>query len=102
MKRKWTREDLIQVFEVLIEHESGITSRPELRNALSRDENLFVNQITRSATSNVAYRSVDFDTAKMSDEEAWKKIESSKYLDLLEDNAAAAIMSMAEKFGLLN
>lgn len=102
MKRKWTKEDLIQIFEVLIEHESGITTRPELRNALSRDENLFVNQITRSATNNVAYRSVDFDLSTMSDEEAWNRIESSKYLDLLEDNAAAAIMNMAEKFGLIN
>lgn len=102
MKRKWTKEELIKIFEVLIENECPIHTRPEFRKHFDRNGHLVINQLTRGATNNVAYRSVDFDLQDLSDEEIWNKIEDSKYLDLLEDNAASAIMNMAEKFGLLN
>jgi len=100
MKRKWTKEELIKIFEVLIENETGLLTRPEFRNHFNRDENLVVNQFTRFATNNVAYRSIDCDLEKLSDDEFWAKLEGSKYIDLLEDNAASAILNMAEKFGL--
>jgi hypothetical protein len=100
--KRLTKEELIRIFEILIENESDIISRPEYRNKFNRDENLVINQLTRGATNNVAYRSVDFDINQMSDEEFWDRIENSKYLDLLEDNAASAILGMAEKFGLLH
>lgn len=102
MKRKFTKEELIKLFEVLIEHESSLHTRPEFRKHFDRDGQLVINQITRAATSNVAYRSVDFDVENIDDSEFWARVEGSKYLDLLEDNAAAAILSMVEKFNLLN
>lgn len=100
--KKLTKEELIRVFEILIENESALHTRPEFRNKFDRDSNLVINQLTRGATNNVAYRSVDFNIDTMTDEEFWDRIENSKYLDLLEDNAAAAILGMAEKFGLLH
>lgn len=102
MKRKWTREELIKIFEILIENECGLHTHPEFRKHFNRDENLVINQITRGATGNLAYRSVDFGIESMTDEEFWDKVENSKYLDLIEDNAAAAILGMAEKLNILN
>lgn len=102
MKRKFTKEELIKLFEVLIEHESQLHTRPEFRKHFDRDGQLVINQITRAATGNVAYGTVDFDIDDMSDEEFWARVEGSKYLDLLEDNAASAILSMVQKFNLLN
>ncbi|MBI2974461.1 MAG: hypothetical protein HYY43_02590 [Deltaproteobacteria bacterium] len=102
MNKKWTREELIKIFEILIENECPLHTRPEFRKHYDRDGHLVINQITRKATNNVAYRSVDFDVETISEKEFWDRIEKSKYLDLLEDNAAAAILGMAEKFGLIN
>lgn len=102
MNKKWTREELIKIFEMLIENECPLHTRPEFRKHYDRDGHLVINQITRKATNNVAYRSVDFDVETISEKEFWDRIEKSKYLDLLEDNAAAAILGMAEKIGLLN
>lgn len=102
MSRKWTKEELIKIFEVLIESECPLHTRPEFRKHFERDGHLVINHLTRGATNNVAYRSVDFDIENMNDEDFWNKIESSKYLDLLEDNAAGAILGMAEKLKLLN
>ena len=100
--RKFTKEELIKIFEYLIETECPVITHPEFRKHFNRDEQLVVNQLTRNATSNVAYKTVDFNIENMTDEEFWNKIEGSKYLDLLEDNAAAAILGMVEKFGLLH
>lgn len=100
--RKWSKEELIKIFEILIENECPLHTRPEFRQHFDRDGQLVVNQITRKATNNVAYRSVDFDLENITDEEFWAKVEGSKYLDLLEDNAASAILNMAEKFGYTN
>lgn len=100
--RKFSKEELIKIFEVLIESECPLHTRPEFRKHYDRDGQLVINQLTRKATGNVAYRSVDFDVETVSDAEFWNKIEGSKYLDILEDNAAAAILGMAEKFGILN
>lgn len=102
MNKKWTKEELIKIFEVLIESECMLQTRPEFRKHFDRDGQLVINQLTRGATSNLAYRSVDFDVENINDGEFWDKIEGSKYLDLLEDNAAAAILGMAEKFGILH
>ncbi|PIR17934.1 MAG: hypothetical protein COV46_02160 [Deltaproteobacteria bacterium CG11_big_fil_rev_8_21_14_0_20_49_13] len=100
--KKFSKEELIKIFEVLIESECPLHTRPEFRKHYDRDGQLVINQLTRKATGNVAYRSVDFDVKSVSDAEFWNKIEGSKHLDLLEDNAAAAILGMAEKFGILN
>ncbi len=100
--KKFSKEELIKIFEVLIENECPLHTRPEFRQHYDRDGQLVINQLTRGATNNVAYRSVDFNIENMNDGEFWGKIEGSKYIDLLEDNAAAAILGMAEKFGLLN
>lgn len=100
MKRKWSKEELIKIFEVLIEKECPLHTRPEFRKHFDRDGQLVINQITRFATKNLAYKSVDFDVNKVGDEEFWEKLGDSKYQDLLEDNAASAILGMAEKFGL--
>jgi hypothetical protein len=48
----------------------------------------------------VAYRTIDFDVNDISDDEFWAKVDRSKYFDLIEDNAAAAILGMAEKLGM--
>ena len=100
--KKFSKEELIKIFEVLIERESPLHTRPEFRKHYDRDGQLVINQLTRKATNNVAYKSVDFNIENISDEEFWNKIEGSKYMDLLEDKAAAAILGMAEKFGILN
>ena len=61
MARKWTKRDLMEIFEALIECNSTLTSHPAFRGKLDRNRNLFANQITREANGNIAYRSVDFD-----------------------------------------
>lgn len=102
MAKKWTREDVLKLFEILIERGAPIVSHPKFRGLLNRDENLFANQITREANGNIAYRSVDFDVDGIEDEEFWTRIDNTPYQDLIEDNAAVAILKMAEKFNLIN
>ena len=103
MAKKWTKEDLIQIFETLIKCKSDLISHPEFRSLLDRNRNLFANQITREANGNIAYDSVDFELDEITaDEEFWNRIDSTPYNDLIEDNAAVAILKMAEKFNLVN
>lgn len=102
MARKWTKKDVVQIFEALIECNSNLTSHPAFRDKLDRNRNLFANQITREANGNIAYRSVDFETEGIEDEEFWARIDQTPYNDLIEDNAAIAILKMAEKFNLIN
>lgn len=102
MAKYWTKEDLIKIFEMLLERGCPITSDPKFRALLDRDENLFANQVTREANGNIAYRSVDFDVDEIEDEEFWTRIDETPYRDLIEDNAARAILKMAEKFNLIN
>jgi len=101
-KTKWTKEDFIEFLEVLIEHDVPVHNNPYFRKLLTRDENLFVNQSVRHSTGNVAYRTVDNDVDEMSDDEFWSMVDSTDYNDLIEDNAAIAILKMAEKFNLIN
>jgi len=102
MARKWTKEELTRLFELMIEASMPVVSHHTFRNRLSRDENLFTNQIVRVANGNIAYRSVDCDLLNMSDEDFWGFIDGSNYNDLIEDNAAVAILKMAEKLNLIN
>ena len=102
MAKKWTREEIVRVFEILIEHGSHITSSPKFRELLNRDQNLYANQVTREANGSIAYRSVDFEVEGIEDEKFWEIIDSTPYQDLIEDNAAIAILKMAEKFHLIN
>lgn len=102
MAKKWDKEDLIKIFEMLIERGCPITSHPKFRELLTRDENLFANQVTREANGNIAYKSVDFDVDDIEDDEFWSRIDHTPYQDLIEDNAAIAILKMAEKFNLIN
>jgi hypothetical protein len=101
-KAHWTKEDLVRLFEILFENGSSITSDPSFRDLLTRNENLFSNQITREANGNIAYRSVDFDCIDMTDEDFWKEMDCTEHGDFIEDNAAAAMLKMAEKLNLLN
>lgn len=102
MARKWTRKDLTQVFEALIECNSDLTSHPAFRGKLDRNRNLFANQITREANGNIAYRSVDFSVRGLNDADFWKRIDSTPYHDLIEENAAVAMLKMAEKTGVIS
>lgn len=102
MARKWTKEELVRLFELMIEAAMPVVTHPNFRNRLSRDENLFTNQIVRESNGNIAYRSVDCDILNMSDEDFWEFLDSSNYNDLIEDNAAVAILKMAEKLNLIN
>lgn len=102
MARKWTKEELIRLFELLIEAAMPIVSHPEFRNKLTRDENLFTNQVVREANGNIAYRSVDCDVLNISDDEFWDHIDSTDYTELIEENAAFAILKMAGKLNLIN
>ena len=101
-KSLWNEEDLTKIFETLIDANCTITSDPAFRKHLTRNESLFANQITREANGNIAYRSVDVDCLEMSDEDFWDQVDSTQYNDLIEDNAAAAMLKMAEKLDLLN
>jgi len=102
MAKKWTKEEVMRLFELLIESSTPIISHQEFRKHLSRNENLFTNQVIREANGNIAYRSVDCDVLNMSDEDFWAFIDKTRYNDLIEDNAAVAILKMAEKLNLIN
>lgn len=99
---KWTREEIVRVFEILIEQGAHITSHPKFRGLLDRDQNLYANQVTREANGNIAYRSVDFELDGLDEKEFWNRIDSSPHKPLIEDNAAATIYKMAEKFGIIS
>ena len=99
---KWTLKDLVKLFEQMLECGSTLTSDPMFRKLLSRNENLFANQITREANGNIAYRSVDFDCLEVSDDAFWENMDKTEYNDLIEDNAAIAMLKMAEKLKLLS
>lgn len=98
--KKWSREEVVRLIELLIERKAPIVSHPKFRQLLDRDQNLYVNQITREANGNLAYRSVDIDFANLSDEQIWEIIDSSEYSEVIEENAAIAIMKMAEKLDI--
>lgn len=100
-KRRWTKEELVKLFEILVEKSSTLTSCNDFREKLSRNESLFANQVTREANGNIAYRSVDFDCAELSDEDFWERMDGTQYSELIEENAAVALMKMAEKLKVL-
>ncbi len=100
-KTKWTREDVVQLIELLIERNAPIVSHPKFRRLLDRDQNLFTNQCTREANGNIAYRTVDFDIEGLDDADFWAHIDATPYNDLIEENAAVTILKMAEKFNLI-
>ena len=100
MAKKWTREEVVRLFELLIERGAPIVSHPKFRELLDRNQNLYTNQVTREANGNIAYRSVDFNVNGIEDETFWKKIDSTPYNDLIEENAAIAILKMVEKLGI--
>ena len=102
MARKWTKEDVIKLVEILLERYVTILSHPKFRAVLDRDQNLFTNQVVREANGNIAYRSVDGDVDGLTDEDFWDMIDNTPYSDLVEDNAAVAILKMAEKLNLIN
>ncbi|MDO8527386.1 MAG: hypothetical protein Q7T03_06855 [Deltaproteobacteria bacterium] len=100
--KKWTKTEAVRVFEILLEKGNTLFSSPGFRGQLTRDESLLANQFTREANGNIAYRSVSFDiTDEMSDNDFWSRIEKTPYNDLIEDNAAMAIVKMAEKLKLM-
>lgn len=102
MSKKWTKKDLVKLFEILIEKEAKIVTHPHFRQLLTRNENLFTNQTVREANGSIAYRSVDFPvTDALSDDDFWTRIDRTPYNDLIEDNAAIALMKMAEKLKLV-
>lgn len=98
----WTREDLLKVTEALIEADCPLFTHPHFRKGFSRDQNLFANQVIRAANSNCAYRSVDFDLDGLRDEEIWARLEGTKHSEFIEENAAAAILKMAERLNLVH
>lgn len=101
-KKKWTRNEVVKVFEILMEKGNFLFSHPKFRNRLDRDKNLLANQFTREANGNIAYRSVDFQiTEEMTDEAFWNRITGTPYRELIEDNAAVALLKMAEKLKLV-
>lgn len=102
MSKHWTKQDLIEFLEVLIEHNIPVYNNPYFRKLLNRDQNLFINQTVRGATGNVAYRTVDFDIDEVDDDGFWERIDGTDYNELIEDNAAQAILKMAERFNLIN
>lgn len=103
MAKHWTKEEVVRLFELLIEKESDLVSHPEFRKHLDRDGNLFANQVTREANGNIAYRSVDFDvTDDISDQDFWSRIDDTPYNDMIEENAAVAIVKMGEKLKLIH
>lgn len=99
--KKWTREEVVRVFELLIERGHPIVSHPKFRELLDRNANLFTNQTIREANGNIAYRSVDFEVEGLDDEKFWDRIDNTPYRDLIEDNAAVALFKMAEKLDLI-
>lgn len=100
-KKKWTRNEAVKVFEILMERGCTLLSNPQFRNQLDRDTGLLANQFTREANGNLAYRSVDFAiTDEMTDEEFWSRIDETPYNELIQENAAAALLKMADKLHL--
>lgn len=99
---KWRREDVLKLYEYLIERDCTLFAHPEFRKGMSRDQNLFANQVIREANGNVAYRSVDFDIDGLADAEFWQRLDRSRHTDLIEENAATAIVKMAERFGIFS
>jgi hypothetical protein len=102
MAKKWTKEEIIRLFEILIERGAHIVSHPKFRELLDRDKNLLTNQIVREANGNIAYRSVDFDIDGIEDEAFWDRIDETPYNDLIENNAAVALLKMAAKLNIIN
>ena len=101
MKQSFSREELIKLFEVLIDQGTTYTTESRFRDLLDRDQKLYVNQITRKATTNIAYRKVDADVTSMSDAEFWAMVDRNDYSDLIEENAATNIVSMVNKLKLV-
>ncbi len=102
MAKKWTKEEVVRIFEILIERGSPIVSHPKFRQLMDRDGNLLTNQIVREANGNIAYRSVDFDLDGLEDEKFWDLIDETPYNELIENNAATALLKMAEKLNIIN
>ena len=100
-RKKWTKEEVIRLFELLIERGHPIVSHPKFRRLLDRDGNLLANQVIREANGNIAYRSVDIDIDDLSDEDFWNIIDETPYNELIENNAAIAIVKMAEKLDII-
>ncbi len=100
-KVKLTKEQIIRIFEILVEKNAPILTHQKFRGILDRDQNLAANQIVRQANGNIAYRTVDFDVLDIDDEEFWARIEDTPYNDLIEENAAAALVKMAEKLDIV-
>ncbi len=68
-KVKLTKEQIIRIFEILVEKNAPILTHQKFRGILDRDQNLAANQIVRQANGNIAYRTVDFDVLDIDDEE---------------------------------
>lgn len=102
MSAKWTKKDLVEFLEILVENGVPLYNNKFFRKLLDRDQNLYINQNVREATGNVAYRSVDFDIDDVDDNEFWERIDRTGYNDLIEDNATLAILKMAARFNLVN
>lgn len=102
-RKKWSWEEVVKVFETLIDKGSLLTSSRHFRQWLNRDQSLLANQMVREANGNIAYRTVDFDIGEeMTDEAFWSRIEETPYNDMIEENAAVAMMRMAEKLKLID
>jgi hypothetical protein len=101
-KKKWTRGEVVRLFEILIENNSPLITDPKFRAMLDRERNLLTNQLTREANGNIAYRSVDVEIDGITDENFWDVIDGTPYKELIEENAAVAIVKMAEKLNILN
>jgi len=101
MKSGWTREEFVTFLEGLVREDIPAYNNPHFRGLLNRDQNLFMNQVVREATGRVAYSTVDRDVLSMSDEDFWRMIDSTEYSELIEENAAIAIMKMAAKLGFI-
>lgn len=99
---KWTEKDFLEFIEVLVDHNIPLYNNKLLRKLLTRDQNLFLNQNVREGTNNVAYRTVDFDIEDLDDKAFWDKIDETRFNDVIEDNAAEAILKMAQRFNLIN
>ena len=94
-------EESETMLELLIERGHPIVSHPKFRRLLDRDGNLLANQVIREANGNIAYRSVDIDIDDLSDEDFWNIIDETPYNELIENNAAIAIVKMAEKLDII-
>lgn len=102
MKEQYTRQDFVKALEVLIQDEAMVFTHPRFRAGLTRDQNLYLNQMVREANGNVAYRSVDFELENLADDSFWTLIDTTDHSDFIEENAAAAILKMADRLNILN